>query len=118
MAERIGELGYIIIDSADPERLASFWSQVLGLAISDRSHPYIDLAPANEKSPVISFQKVDESKITKNRLHLDIKVADLEIATQRIIDIGGKLIEICTQDPYEWHVMSDPEENEFCIVTN
>lgn len=118
MPEKIGDLGYIIVDANDHERLALFWSQVLGLEISDRSHPYIDLAPADDQAPVISFQKVDEPKITKNRLHLDVKVTDLEIATERITAIGGRLLEVCLEEPYEWRVMADPEDNEFCIVTN
>lgn len=118
MPEKVGDLGYIIVDCNDQERLALFWSQVLGLEITDRSHPYIDLAQYSDGAPVISFQKVDEPKTTKNRLHLDVIVPDLTIATERIIAIGGKLVEICFKEPYEWRVMSDPEANEFCIVKN
>lgn len=116
MSEKIGDLGYIIVDCNDNERLALFWSQVLGLEITERSHPYIDLARSNRGAPVISFQQVEEPKITKNRLHLDVVVGDLERATEQISRIGGKLIQVCAEDPYDWRVMADPEDNEFCIV--
>ena len=117
MSEAIGELAYIIVDCQDNERLASFWGKVLGLEVTQRSHPYIDLAAAADEAPVISFQQVAEPKITKNRLHLDVKVKDLEIATERIQAIGGRLIQACFEDPFEWRVMADPEDNEFCLVT-
>ena len=118
MTERVGELAYIIIDSNDNELLASFWGNVLGLEITQRSGPYIDLAPSSKQSPVISFQKVDEQKVSKNRLHLDVKVEDLEKATTMIQSLGGKLVQECFDEPFRWRVMADPENNEFCIVTN
>lgn len=118
MTDRVGELAYILIDCNDPERIASFWGQVLGLEITERSHPYIDLARPGEGVPILSFQKVDEPKTTKNRLHLDVKVADLEIAAERIQSLGGRVVQEYAEDPYRWSVMADPEENEFCIVTD
>ncbi len=118
MSERVGELAYIIIDSIDPEGLASFWGSVLGLEISECSEPYVDLAPSAEHAPVLSFQRVPEAKEGKNRLHLDIKVGDLDVATAQIQTLGGKLVQECVEPPYEWRVMADPEDNEFCIVTN
>ena len=118
MPRGIGELAYIIVDCLDNERLASFWGEVLGLEITNRSHPYVDLAASANGAPVISFQQVAEPKITKNRLHLDVKVADLEVATERIQAIGGRLVQECFEDPFEWRIMADPEDNEFCIVTS
>lgn len=116
MTEKIGDLGYIIVDCNDNERLAGFWSQVLGLEITERSHPYVDLARSSDDAPIISFQQVEEPKTTKNRLHLDVRVANLERATEQIALIGGRLVQMCSEDPFEWHVMADPEDNEFCIV--
>lgn len=117
MPKGIGELGYIIVDCQDNVRLASFWSDVLGLEITQRSHPYIDLAPSADSAPIISFQQVAEPKITKNRLHLDVKVDDLRLATEQIQAIGGRLLQECLKEPFEWRVMADPEDNEFCLVT-
>lgn len=118
MGEKIGDLGYVIVDCIDTERVARFWSQVLGLEITERSHPYTDLARSADGAPVISFQQVAELKTAKNRIHLDVKVDDLEAATEKIKNIGGKLLQVCHEDSYTWRVMADPEGNEFCIVTN
>ncbi|GGW16607.1 VOC family protein [Streptomyces globisporus] len=35
------QINAIIIDAADPERLATFWSELLGRPIVDRSGPYV-----------------------------------------------------------------------------
>lgn len=118
MGEKIGDLGYVIVDCVNAERVARFWSQVLGLKVTDRSYPYTDLARSADGAPVISFQQVTERKTIKNRIHLDVKVGDLEIATKRIEKIGGKLLRVCHEGPYTWRVMADPEGNEFCIVTD
>ena len=117
MSKGIGELAYIIVDCQDNERLATFWSQVLGLEVSQRSHPYIDLAASDDNVPIISFQQVTEPKTTKNRLHFDVKVENLGIATECIQAIGGRLVEEYFE-PFEWKVMADPEDNEFCLVTS
>ena len=53
--ERVGDLAYIIVDCVGNELLASFWGKILGLEITQRSGPYIDLARSGEHSPVISF---------------------------------------------------------------
>ena len=113
----VGELAYIIVDSHDNELLASFWSNLLGLEITERSGPYIDLGSPGEQSPVISFQKVHELKVTKNRIHLDVRVDDLENATRKVESLGGRLVKECLEGSFDWRVMTDPEGNEFCIVT-
>lgn len=116
MSERVGELAYIIIDSLNPERLATFWGSILGLEVSERSDPYVDLAKSGDEAPVISFQRVTEPKVIKNRLHLDIRVGDLNVATEQIQTLGGRLVQECSEEPFVWRVMADPEDNEFCIV--
>lgn len=118
MPKGIGELAYIIVDCEDNERIATFWSNILGLEITSRSHPYIDLAASSDGAPVMSFQQVPEPKAVKNRLHLDVKVADLGVATEQIQALGGVLLREYFEEPYEWRVMADPEGNEFCLVLN
>jgi predicted enzyme related to lactoylglutathione lyase len=118
MSKGISELAYVIFDCHDSERLAAFWGEVLGLEVRQRSYPYVDLAASAEDAPILSFQEVTEPKITKNRLHQDIKVEDLGTATTRIQALGGRLIQECLEEPFEWRVMADPEDNEFCLVTS
>ena len=84
----------VVIDCADPDRLARFWSAALGYKVQDPPEGYSSweqwLAaqgiPESEwnsasavvdpdgKGPRIYFQRVPERKVVKNRVHLDLNV--------------------------------------------
>ncbi len=113
---KIGDLAYLIVDCRDVEKVAGFWGKLLGLEISNHSHPYLDLMPARPEGPTLSFQQVSEPKMGKNRLHMDIKVEDLDAAWSQIELLGGRLTKKCTEGKWQWYVMADPEGNEFCLV--
>ena len=53
----------IVVDGRDPKRLATFWSALMGIGI---------------KGPIIGFQQVPEGKVAKNRMHLDLRVTELD----------------------------------------
>jgi predicted enzyme related to lactoylglutathione lyase len=113
MSDTDFEIADIIIDCADPSRLASFWADILGRQIAGNKGPYVWL----ERSPGaigVGFQQVTEPKANKNRVHFDVAVRDLVGATARIEALGGRLV-----PGYEsggFLVMADPEGNEFCLI--
>ena len=117
----VGRLGWIQVDCADPVRQADFWSRVLGVevddALGDPPH-YLGLVPASPGAPVVSFQRVPETKTVKNRLHLDIAVDDVEAASDRIADLGGVRLpgDDFAEHGFHCPVMADPEGNAFCLV--
>jgi predicted enzyme related to lactoylglutathione lyase len=54
----------------------------------------------------------------KNRLHLDLVVADLEEATQQVEQLGGRSLEPGTTrelEGFTWRCMADPKGNEFGV---
>ena len=117
----IAKLGWILTDCHDPERLAAFWSLVLGVEVEDRfgSPPqYVNLAPERPDGPRVCFQRVPEAKVTKNRLHLDLAVQDVDAAALRIEALGGRRLpgDDYHEDGYSWRIMADPEGNEFCLI--
>ena len=118
----VGDLNAIAIDCTDPLELARFWAAVFGTAIEspigDGTH-YVDLVPV-PGSPILRFQRVPESKVTKNRVHLDLSVRDLSEACARVEALGGRrmLEQAVIENGYAWIVMQDPEGNEFCVGTN
>ena len=79
------------------------------------------LVPPSElgaAAPRLLLQGVPEDKSAKNRLHLDIHVADIEAEAQRLEAAGATRI----GQPLElgdtrWVVMADPEGNEFCVCS-
>ena len=53
----------------------------------------------------------------KNRLHLDLRVPDIETATVEFEKLGAsRHTDILEEEGYRWRVMRDPEDNEFCIA--
>jgi len=112
-------IGYVVLDTVDPERIVGFWSELLGRPIEDRLNDgqYVTLA-AEAGSPGFSLQRVPEAKSGKNRMHLDLVVDDLDEATQTILDLGGDWRGGQTRalEGYIWRNMADLEGNEFDIV--
>jgi predicted enzyme related to lactoylglutathione lyase len=107
------EIADIIIDCFDPDRLATFWAAVLGRSIEGRKGPYVWLSRP-PSAPGVGFQKVVEPKFGKNRVHLDLSVADVVAAKARIEYLGGRRTN--GYDAGGFLVMADPEGNEFCLV--
>jgi predicted enzyme related to lactoylglutathione lyase len=120
--DRVGEIGWIVIDCRDPMALAAFWGEVLGQEV-DPDHlgdppQYVGLVPSNPDLPQVNFQRVPEPKSVKNRLHFDLRVNDVDEATTKIEALGGSrfLAEDGYEYGYRWRVMTDPEGNEFCLI--
>ena len=113
----VGWLRGVIIDAIDVERLGAFWQHVLGVGIAEHVPGWLQLEFGAQGS-LIAFQPVAETAHAPIRIRIDIEVDDLEVATARIVDLGGALREIVRFRPGEEHrVMTDPEGNEFSIVS-
>ncbi len=110
----MGKLNCIIIDCADADRAATFWSQALEGYEADKQPWGITLK--SESDPLIYFEVVPEGKAVKNRLHLNMRAADREAEVKRLMDLGATELE--TMSPgggYVWTNMRDVEGNEFCV---
>ena len=113
-----GEL-LIVIDCADPDRSAAFWSAVLGYAASPAATgPYRSLEPESGAGIDVLLQRVPDVKGQKNRLHLDLRTPDLDAEVRRVLDLGATLLtsEPVTEDGWSWHILGDPDGNEFCVL--
>ena len=113
-------VGFLVIDSADPERLTPFWCALLGVELDSTfaDGQYLILSPTSD-GLTITFQRVPEAKHGKNRLHLDLVVEDLDEFTAQIEVLGGRWLEPGTSrelEGFRWRVMADPEGNEFDIL--
>jgi predicted enzyme related to lactoylglutathione lyase len=120
-AVAVGTVSYVVVDCADPGRLATFWGSLLGLPEAGRDDGrgggWIDLAVPAAGGPQLSFVAVPEPKAVKNRLHLDLRVPDLAEATARAERLGATVISEVRGTSHPWRVFADPEGNEFCLVS-
>ncbi|MGW4633481.1 VOC family protein [Nocardia sp. NPDC004415] len=110
----------ITIDCANPTRLASFWSAILGIpATAEHGDDpgWATVGSRFDDRPRLTFQRVAEPKIGKVRIHLDIEVDDIETGRRQVEDSGGRWSgERHDYDEGIVLVMRDPEEHEFCLV--
>jgi hypothetical protein len=104
----------VVIDCADTERVARFWSEVLRLQLQGPEGGEWWIEPGGD-SPDILFLGVPEGKTVKNRLHLDLRPDDQAAEVERLIALGARRADI-GQGDVTWVVMADPEGNEFCVL--
>lgn len=111
----IGSIDEVVIDCADPGALAAFWSGVLGGAPVERDDAWWYILPPGWTQ--LSFQKVPEGKTVKNRVHLDVRVDDIEAATAQAEALGARRVGAVHHDTAgSFQVLRDPEGNEWCVV--
>jgi hypothetical protein len=103
----------LVIDSANPRAIAQWWADAFGARLGggDDGEEWwwvdeIDGSPLDS----MSFVPVPEPKTVKNRIHWDVTAADL----QPLLDAGATLLRT-RDDEIDWHVLADPEGNEFCV---
>lgn len=101
----------VVVDSQDPEPIARWWAELFGGVLGaspDNPWWWVDEVPGAPFDS-IDFVEVPEPKTAKNRVHWDVQVAD----PQALIDAGARLLRPKGGD-LGWHVMADPDGNEFC----
>lgn len=146
----------VTFDAHDPRALSLFWRDVLGYV--HPAPPGVDLpdgadpldawdeflerieVPEDQRNtrsaiedpegrgPRIFFQQVPESKVAKNRVHLDVRAAPglqgtermaaLEAECERLVALGATRVRLFEPGPpmsAGFIVMTDPEGNEFCL---
>ncbi|MEN1974435.1 MULTISPECIES: VOC family protein [unclassified Cellulomonas] len=108
----------LCIDARDPVALARWWQQVLGWRV-DEDEDEVALEPPDAATPAWLFLRVPEDKQVKNRLHVDLRPPDgSDQATEldRLLRLGAVPVDVGQGPDVTWHVLADPEGNEFCLL--
>lgn len=107
----------LVLDCADPARLAAFWAPALDYVSFGTVGSYAVLVPNGRPGPKLLLQQVPEPKATKNRMHLDIETPDIETEATRLEALGATRVQDdqIQEHGTTWILMSDPEGNEFCV---
>ena len=139
----------VTFDCAHPRELATFWALALGyveppppagfdtweawFAANDvPGDEWEDGAYLHDPDgigPKLSFQRVPESKVAKNRVHLDVQAGGgretpweirwprVLAAVERLTAEGATAVRVHDLNGRPDHVeMVDPEGNEFCVL--
>lgn len=107
----------VVIDAADPVRLGQWWANALGWTVVNDAPEEFEIRPSAEQLPGILFEPVITTKAGKNRLHLDFRPDDQEAEVARLLGLGARHADI-GQGQQTWVVLSDPEGNEFCVLSS
>jgi len=119
MACRIGEL---VLGCRDPEVLARFWCEVLDFVVVGREDDgSVEIGTPEGfggPQPTIFFSRRDEPEPGKSRLHIDLNATDRdqEAELERLLKLGARPADIGQTGQENWHVLIDPEGNEFCLL--
>ena len=107
----------LVLDCADPVKLAEFWAPALGYVSVGEAGSYVALFPNGRAGPKLLLQRVAEPKVAKNRMHFDIEVPDIEAEAARLVALGATRVREDTLSEHgsTWILMADPEGNEFCV---
>ncbi|MFD5987473.1 VOC family protein [Streptomyces cyaneofuscatus] len=120
MACRISEL---VIEAADAERLAAFWSEVLGyVEIGRESDGSIEIGPPGTgfggPQPTLVLSPNSEPRTGKVRLHIDVSATDRDqdAELERLLALGARPADVGQTGNESWHVLADPGGNVFCLL--
>jgi hypothetical protein len=118
MACRFTEL---VVDCRDPESLAAFWAAVLDYRVLSREEDEVEIGPEagfGGPAPTLVFGRVAEPKTGKLRLHIDLSPTDRDQddELQRLLGLGARRADVGQTGEESWHVLQDPEGNEFCLL--
>ena len=128
LGEAIGWIREIVLDCADPWRLAGFWAGLLGGTPVQWYPGWVTLEPP-PRGQRLSFQGVAAREPAGGTpragagVHFDVLVADLDAAHDRVVAAGAVFAdEHVSPRPgadgkaVRWRVYRDPAGHPFCLV--
>lgn len=103
---------------ADPDRVSRFWSALLDYERAPAGDGWLAWDPRDDDVP-LRFNRQPKSQTIEVPIHLDISVPDHEAERERVLRLGGSLVEVKSfrigdlSDTFA--IMRDPEGNGFCL---
>ena len=122
-----------VIDCRDVAAQGRWWAETLGWRVFYESDDEVVIIPSHldlealrstpweQVGPGLVFVPVPEDKTLKNRLHIDLAPhtsddRDAEIA--RLLERGARYADVGQAPDVSWTVLTDPEGNEFCVLSS
>ena len=119
MACRVSEL---VLECRDPEVLTRFWCEVLDFVVLDREDDgTVEIGPREGfggPQPTIILSPSAEPRRSRARLHIDVNATDRDQDAElaRLLALGARPADVGQTGEEQWHVLADPEGNEFCLL--
>jgi catechol 2,3-dioxygenase-like lactoylglutathione lyase family enzyme len=114
----IGRLYSTVIDCPDPEALARFYEELLGLPRQSTDSDWVVIGDG--AGTRIAFQKAPDLREPQwpdperpQQFHLDVMVDDVEEAEPKALALGAKRL---PGEGDDFRVYADPAGHPFCLV--
>ena len=107
----------VVVDTRDPRPLALWWAVALGWVVTYDTEDEVEIRPDADTLPGLLFVAVTHMKAGKNRLHVDLRPDDQDVEVSRLLALGARRVDI-GQGEVPWVVLTDPEGNEFCVLSS
>ncbi len=115
----IGALHGIVIDCAEPGRLASFYERLLGMTRVMDEPDWVVIGISADQ-PGIAFARVSDyqpptwpSGPRPQHRHFDVRVADLDVGEEQVLAIGATRL---PGGGETFRVFADPVGHPFCLI--
>jgi predicted enzyme related to lactoylglutathione lyase len=122
----------VTFSSADPKRLAAFWSDALGWPAEEDDADFLEMLRGARLDPGefdayaaigkpdgsrlrLLFQLREKSRPESYPLHLDFTADDRTAEVERLTSAGATIVETKADAARTWTVLRDPEGNPFCV---
>jgi len=116
----LGRLAAVVVHAVDPTGQASFWEAATGWSVCGRTDNAVQLRPPGASGPLLAFVGVDDAKVVKHRVHLDVAPFagdDQQAEVDRLVALGARRVDVGQGPDVSWVVLADPEGGEFCVLS-
>jgi Glyoxalase-like domain len=115
----IGPVAAVVVHCEDPRAMTRFWNEALDWTLHELTDHYARLRSATGVGPYLEFVRTTDVDAVPTRVHLDLRPYpgdDQETEVSRLRDLGATEADI-GQGDVPWTILTDPEGNEFCVLT-
>lgn len=111
------KVGSVVIDCNDFDAMFVFWREALGYVPREPpEEDFVVLRDPHGNNVNVSIAKVPETRVSKNRLHLDLYTDDQRGEVERLLKLGAKIHPRTPEEGEDFIVLEDPEGNLFCVI--
>jgi catechol 2,3-dioxygenase-like lactoylglutathione lyase family enzyme len=115
----IGKWQALVIDCEDPDKLASFYQELLGMIRVQENDEFISIGDAADR-PAVALQRVERLVRPQwpdadhpQQMHVDVLVDDLDAGEAAVLRLGATSLGAGTDT---FRVFTDPSGHPFCLV--
>ena len=116
-----GPLASIVMDAADPAATGRFWAEASGWSITDETVDGTRLEHPDGKLPELELLTVDRRQHHEDphppRRRAVRRRRRRRPEVDRLVALGARPTDVGQGPDVTWVVLSDPEGNEFCVLS-